>query len=181
MNSKQIYDYLINNEIEKAKQALLEDICIKESKNKNTTKGIQKLSKIIQKNALSDGRASLAGAIYNGIDTFMCDGMTLFVAYNEKIEGLTMAIEPYQDFQYNKIFIDTTDKEQLNICKLELKIAMTNKEEQITLENGMRFNTKKLYDILNCFEEPRIYKINDYMLQLEESNKKAVIMGIRGN
>lgn len=180
MTSKQIYDWLQNGEIEKAKQALLEDICVKQSKNHNTTKAIQRLSKIIRKNALKE-RPRLAGAIYNGTDTFMCDGYILLVLYNEHTQGLTYADDnPQVDFRYNDVICrNCNGLEEVVIDKKRLAEALANKEEQLLIGDGLLYNPKFLKYTLDCFENPKIYKLWNGIIQIEEDNKKAIVMGMR--
>lgn len=181
MNSKQIYELLQKNEIEKAKQLLLEDICISESKDKNTARAIQRLAKDIQKTAKANYHKGLDGAIYNGEDTFMCDGFKILVIYGEKVNGLVEPTEePKTDLNYNKLFIKMSNNELVNIDRDKLTTAIANKEENFALDNGKMFNSKWLKLILDCFENPKIYCASDKAwLQVEEGNKKTLLLGIR--
>ena len=145
--------------------------------NNKTLKAIQRLAKDIQKKALKDKRESLAGAIYNGKDTYMCDGYRLFVAYDEEIKDLPKPTE-YRDLQYNKLFKNNKNLEEIQIDYNKVKNALKNNEQEITLDNGQVYNTKWLKLMLDCFTEPKVYA-DQHFLQIEEDNKKAIIMKIR--
>lgn len=180
MNYKKLYDLLQNQEIEEAKKLLLEQIIINDSKNKSTTKALIKLSKHIQKQNFKDNRKNLAGAIYNGSDTFLMDFCILFVAYGEQLQGLAVVDElenPRKNINYNSIFINTQNLECTEINKNDLLKAISNKEEAYKV-NKYNFNANYLKMLLDCFDEPKIYEGN-HILQIEENNKKALLMGLR--
>lgn len=180
MNYKQLYDLLQNQEIEQAKKLLLEQIVINDSKNKSTTKALIKLSKHIQKQNIKDNRKSIAGAIYNDKDTFLIDFCILFVAYNEQLQGLVMVDEidnPQTNINYNKILLDTQNLECAEINKNDLLEAIANKEQAFKVSK-YNFDCNYLKLVLDCFENPKIYECN-YMIQFEENNKKALLMGLR--
>ena len=105
--------------------------------NNKTLKAIQRLAKDIQKKALKDKRESLAGAIYNGKDTYMCDGYRLFVAYNDLVEE-NEQVEPLTNREKVQEFVrqdnmKTTD-EVIDFCE-------TNNIDYIFFEN-----TQELFD-----------------------------------
>ena len=179
MNYKELYELLQNKEIEKAKKLVLEQIVISDSKNKSTTKALIKLSKHIQKQNIKDNRKSLAGAIYNGNDTYLIDFCILFVAYGEKLQGLAMVdeIDNPRNINYNSIFFDTQNMECVEIDKNKLLEAIANKERAFKVSE-YNFDCNFLKLLLDCFDEPKIYEGN-HLLQIEENNKKALLMGLR--
>ena len=107
----------------------------------------------------------------------MCDGYRLFVAYDEEIKDLPKPTE-YRDLQYNKLFKNNKNLEEIQIDYNKVKDALKNKEQEITLNNGQVYNTKWLKLMLDCFTEPKVYA-DQHFLQIEEDNKKAIIMKIR--
>lgn len=86
-------------------------------------------------------------------------------------------IDNPRNINYNNIFFDTQSLECVEINKQLLVEKIANKEVAYKV-NKYNFDCNFLKLLLDCFDEPKIYEGN-HLLQIEENNKKALLMGLR--
>ena len=194
---------LNENKIEELKQRLVEEIGLEKTKNVSTQKAILNLSKSAEKEQRSNNfkqyhkyvRSSLAGAYYIGNETMICNGF-YGVIFNGKIEGLQM-IPDYQKqeesgtcFDLHKVItsdvLSANKKEDYiyNISELknELKVLKATKQNLHTTINSATYNLESLINLLECFENCKIYNNptnNLSQLIFEGDNGIGILLPLR--
>ena len=182
MNNVRILQLLNENKIEQLKQLLKEEISISNSDNKNVTKSIIKLSKLVKKEM--NFIPLLAGAWINESNQqCICNG-AFAVRYNTIINGTENASNNGEHLNLSKLFPSTNNiNEYFNIDLNNLinkyKIAKAEKHNNITTElNGTPFNAEYLINILNTFINPQCTIIGD-MLYIKADNGDGILLRLR--
>ncbi len=176
MENKKIIEMIDENKIEELRKLIMQEICIKESKNKNTQKGLLTLSKIAKKEQKE--RPALAGAYFESGKTYICNGFWLIVA-NREIDGLEMAEKKnYDRPDFEDIIKNTVIDKEITIDKNIITIAKTNKENSVRVGSWL-YQTKYAKAILDCFDSTaNFYEFGNGLL-IKDEEKTALLLKMR--
>ena len=177
MENKKIIEMIDNNQIEDLRKLILQEICVKESKNTNIQKGLLTLSKIAKKEQKEI--PALAGAYFKSGKTYICNGFWLIIA-NREIDGLEMAEKKnYNRPNFEDIIENTViDKKEITIDKNIITIAKTNKENSVRVGSWL-YQTKYAKAILDCFDSTaNFYEFGNGLL-IKDEEKTALLLKMR--
>jgi hypothetical protein len=197
MTNEKILQMIQDNQIEELKKELMQEIIIKNSNNKNKQKALLKLSQQAEKEQRdkyykksANGtykyiRPALAGAWFDNGTTNICNGFWLYKS-NEIINGLQMI--PNTDLNLldlNKIipYDDIKEKNEITFNVEELMQAVKQPKEKDQTIRTIRikenlFNANFVYDVYNCFEEPKTYMLPN-MIIFKDANAIGLVLKLR--
>jgi len=177
MKNKKIIEMLNENRIEELKIILMQELCVKESKNSSVQKGLLNLSRMTKKEMEKD-RPALAGAYFQNGKTYICNGTYLVIA-NEEKKGLEMTtVNDVERPNFDEILKQTTPTSEITFNRDTITIAIVNKERYVKI-GTWNYQTKYAKNVIDCFnKDAKLYEFENGFL-IKDDEKSGILLKVR--